>query len=93
MEQVERFQIVFKGEVMQLKWLVHSAGKIGYFAFLWTFFKVYVALSLSGEELRGKVHSQKFLFVEISKNSGTEVSTPLVTIEISDFFGPAMVCA
>ena len=22
------------GEVMQLKWLVHSAGKIGYFAFL-----------------------------------------------------------
>jgi len=34
MEQVERFQIVFKGEVMQLKWLVHSAGKIGYFAFL-----------------------------------------------------------
>jgi len=33
MVQVGFFQIVFKGEVMQLKWLAHSAGKIGYFAF------------------------------------------------------------
>jgi len=44
----------------------------------------------SGVELRGQVHPQKFLFVEISveisKNSGTEVSTPLFTIELSDFF-------
>jgi len=44
----------------------------------------------SGVELRGQVHPQKFLFVEISveisENSGTEVSTPLFTIELSDFF-------
>jgi len=31
---------------MQLKWLVHSAGKIECFAFLQTFFKVHVALSI-----------------------------------------------
>ena len=36
------------------------------------------------------MHPQKFLFVEnsgeIPENSGTEVSTPLFTIELSDFF-------
>ena len=58
----------------------------------------------SGVELRGKVHPQKFLFVEksgeIPENSGTEVSTPLFAIELSDFFlqkkkifGPVLVCA
>ena len=44
----------------------------------------------SGVELRGKVHPQKFWFVEnsgkIPENSGTEVSTRLFTIELSDFF-------
>jgi len=44
----------------------------------------------SGVELRGQVHTQKYWFVEnsgeIPENSGTEVSTPLFTIELSDFF-------
>ena len=44
----------------------------------------------SGVELKGQEHPKKFLFVEISvkisENSGTEVSTPLFTIELSDFF-------
>jgi len=44
----------------------------------------------SGAKLRGKVHSQKFWFVEnsgeIPENSGTKVSTRLFTIELSDFF-------
>ena len=44
----------------------------------------------SGVELRGQVHLQKFWFVEnsseIPENSGTEVSTPLFTIELSDLF-------
>jgi len=59
---------------------------------------------VSGEELRGQAHPQKFWFVEnlgkIPENSGTEVSTRLFTIELSDFFseknnifGPVQVCA
>jgi len=44
----------------------------------------------SGVELKGQVHPQKFLFFEnsgeIPENSGTEVSTPLFTTELSDFF-------
>ena len=44
----------------------------------------------SGAELRVWMHPQKFWFVEnsgeISENSGTEVSTRLFTIELSDFF-------
>jgi len=44
----------------------------------------------SGVELRGQVHTLKFLFVEnsgeIPENSGTGVSTPLLAIELSDFF-------
>jgi len=44
----------------------------------------------SGVELRGQVHLQKFWFVEnsgeIPEISGTEVSTRLFTIELSDFF-------
>jgi len=44
----------------------------------------------SGVELRGKVHPQKFWFVknsgEIPEKSGTEVSTRLFTVELSDFF-------
>ena len=44
----------------------------------------------SGVELRGQVHPQKFWFVEISgeipENSGTEVSTRLLTIALSDIF-------
>jgi len=44
----------------------------------------------SGVERRGKVHPQKFWFVEnsgeISENSGAEVSTRLFTIELSDLF-------
>jgi len=59
----------------------------------------------SGElrgELRGQVYPQKFWFVEnsgVPENSGTEVSTPLFTIELFDFFlqknifGPVLVCA
>jgi len=57
---------------MQLKWLVHSGWKNGIFCFF------------------GQVHAQKFRFAEISgeipENSGTEVSTPLYTIELSDLF-------
>jgi len=51
----------------------------------------------------GESAPEKFLFVEksgeIPKNSGTDVSTPLLTIELSDFFhqknvfGPVLVCA
>jgi len=44
----------------------------------------------SGVELRGQVYLQKFRFVEnlseIPENSGTEVSTRLFTIKLSDFF-------
>ena len=44
----------------------------------------------NGVELRGQVHLQKFWFIEnsgeIPENSGTEVSTRLFTIELSDFF-------
>jgi len=44
----------------------------------------------SDVELKGQVDPQKFCFVEISveicENSGTEVSTTLFTIELSDFF-------
>ena len=58
----------------------------------------------SGVELRGKVHTQKFWFVEnsgeIPENPGTEFSTCLFTIELSDFllrknniFGAVQVCA
>ena len=58
----------------------------------------------SGIELRGQEHPKKFLFVEISvkisENSGTEVSTPLFTIELYDLFFkknnifcPVLVCA
>jgi len=58
----------------------------------------------SGVELRGKVHPQKFWFVEnlgdLPENSGTEVSTRLFTVELSDFslqknniFGPVEVYA
>jgi len=75
---------------MQLKWLVHSAGKIGYFAFVKLFSKFMSRCPFSGAELSGKVHPQKIWFVENSgetpENSGTEVSTRLLTIELSDFF-------
>ena len=58
----------------------------------------------SGVELRGQVNPQKLWFVEnsseIPENSGTEVSTRLFTIELSDIllkkkniFGPVLVCA
>jgi len=51
----------------------------------------------------GHVDPQKFLFVEnsgeIPETSGTKVSTPLFTTELSDFlpkkkniFGPVLVC-
>ena len=68
---------------MQVKCLVHSAGKIEYFAFLYTFFKVYVALSIQRCRAEGASTPQKFWFVE---NSGTEVSTRLFTVELSDIF-------
>jgi len=75
---------------MQLKWLVYSAGKIGYFAFCKLFSRFISRYPFSGVELRGQVNPQKFLFVEnsgeIPEYSGTEVSTPLSTIELSDFF-------
>jgi len=89
---------------MQLKWLVHSAGKIECFAFLQTFFKVHVALSIQWCRATGASDPQKLWFVEnsseIPENSGTEVSTRLFTIELSDIllqkkniFGPVLVCA
>ena len=44
----------------------------------------------SGVELRGQVHLKEFWFVEnsgeILENSGTEVTTRLFTIGLSDFF-------
>jgi len=70
--------------VTQLKWLVHSAGKIGYFAFVCKLFSRFLSrCPFSGVELRGQEHPKKFWFDE---NSGTEVSTRLFTTELSDFF-------
>jgi len=76
------------GEVMQLKWLVYTAEKIGFLLFCELFSRFKSCYSFSGVELRGQVHPQKFIFVElkIPENSGTEVSTPLFTFELSDFF-------
>jgi len=75
---------------MQLKWLEHSAGKIGYFALCKLFSRFMSRCPISGVELRLQVHPQKFWFVEncgeIPENPGTEVSTRLYTIELSDFF-------
>ena len=94
---------LFNGEVMQLKWLVYSAGKLDILLFCKLFSRFMLRYSFSGVELRGHVHPQKFSFVEtwgeIPENSGTEVSTPLFTTELSDFFlqknifGPVLMCA
>jgi len=45
---------------MQLIWLVYSAGKIGYFVFLQTLKKVYVALPIQWCRAEGKVHPKSF---------------------------------
>jgi len=45
---------------MQLKWLVHSAGKYGYFVFFKLSSKFMSRWPFSGVELKGKVHLQKF---------------------------------
>ena len=45
---------------MQLKWLVPSAGKNGYFVFCKLFSKFMSRCPFSGVELRGKAHLQKF---------------------------------
>jgi len=53
------------GEVMQLKWLVYTAEKIGFLLFCELFSRFKSCYSFSGVELRGQVHPQKFIFVEL----------------------------
>ena len=60
------------------------------FCFFVNFLRFMSLCPFSGVELRGQVHPQKFCFVEnsgeIPENSGTEVSTRLFSVELSDFF-------
>jgi len=64
--------------------------KLDIFLFCKLFSRFMSRCPFSGVELRGQVNPQKFWFIgksgEIPENPGTEVSTRLYNVEVSDFF-------